>query len=510
MVQQSQRSSSVVLIVIGLSLAMFMFSVNQTMLSVALPTIVGSLHGGDHILWISTSYMLASTVFLPMYGKLGDRYGLKKLFLSSLVIFIVSCVYGTFVNSMMALVITRFIQGMGGGGLVVLSQALLAAAVPRRERGKYMGFIGSVFVISTVAGPVVGGLITEYWNWRWTFGVNVPFGIVSLLLCLKFLQEPEPEKQSSRIDVAGMVLIGAVSTFLVLCTAWAGHGGWGQPKVLFCMVGAAACMVACMWLEKHAGDPVLPPYILTNRNFVLATLIGMLLALGTFGVTTYMPAYIQIVEGIDAVTAGFVLLPMTALMFAFSLISGFMVSKTEKYRVLLVTSGAFCVAGFLALSALDIGSGIYVLIAVLCVLGVGFGLGTQLSVLVVQNSFSTKVMGTATASNSLFRDLAGTLGMSVVGAFFASRATARFAETGTGVSFASLTPESMKQLHEPVHGIIAQAYHDALIPVLGTFVPLMVVVVVAAIFVRDDRLRDSGNSDPSEINDPSEIVDTGL
>ena len=201
---------------------------------------------------------------------------------------------------------------------------------------------------------------------------------------------------------------------------------------------------------------------------------------------------------------------MTALMFAFSLISGFMVSKTEKYRALLVTSGAFCVAGFFALSALRTGSGVYVLIAVLCVLGVGFGLGTQLSVLVVQNSFSTKVMGTATASNSLFRDLAGTLGMSVVGAFFASRASVRFADTGTGVSFASLTPESMKQLHEPVHSLIAQAYHDALIPVLGTFVPLMIAVVVAAIFVRDDRLRDTGHSDPGEINDPSEIVDTGL
>ena len=492
MVQQARRSDHLVLIVVGLSLAMFMFSVNQTMLSVALPTIVGTLHGGNHILWISTSYMLASTIFLPMYGKLGDRYGLKKLFIYALIIFIISCVCGTVVNSMSALIMTRFVQGMGGGGLVVLSQALLAAVVPRRERGKYMGFIGSVFVLSTVAGPVVGGLITEYWSWRWTFGVNVPFGIVSLILCLKFLPTgPLEEDRSSRIDVAGMVLVGGVSTLLVLCTAWAGHGGWGQPKVLACILGAGVGAVMLIAVERRASDPVLPPEIITHRNFLLATLIGMLLALGTFGVTTYMPAYIQIVQGIDAVTAGFVLLPMTVLMFLCSLISGYMVSKTEKYRILLMVSGVCCVAGFVALQSLRSHSGVVIHILVLCVLGIGFGLGTQLSVLVVQNSFSTGVMGTATASNSLFRDLAGTLGMSVVGAFFASRATARFDQTGTGVSFSSLTPESMKRLHEPVHTVISQAYHDALIPVLGMFVPLMITVVIAALFIRDDWLRDS-------------------
>ncbi|WP_342015750.1 MFS transporter [Corynebacterium bovis] len=482
---------------IGLAMAMFMFSANQTMLSTALPTIVGELDGGRQLLWISTAYMLAATVSVPVLGKLGDVFGVKRIFMGAVVLFTLTCVAGSVVPTMSALIAARALQGVAGGGLVVLSQALVATLIPPRRRGTYMGAIGGVFVLSTVAGPVLGGLLAESVGWRWCFGVNVPLGVLAFVLCWRYLRlRPPGTDTRPRLDIAGMVLLSVVTTGIVLVTAWGGRTfAWTSPAVWCTALVAVGAVVLLVGVERRAEDPVLPAVILTDRNFIMSTVVGVVLALGAFGVTTYMPTYIQVARGVGASVAGLILLPMMVTMFAFSLLSGAVVSRTQRYRVNLLIAGVVSAVAFVLVGTLGHDGGLVPLMAVLGLLGVGLGFGTQLTVLVVQNSFPVRVVGSATGLNNLFRDLGGTLGMSVVGSLFTARLVSGLAETGTGVEVDSVTPALVRGLPDAARELVAQSYDNALIPVLVLLAPLMVVAVVAALFIDDATVR-SGASRP--------------
>jgi EmrB/QacA subfamily drug resistance transporter len=499
----------------GLALAVFMFSVNQNMLSVALPTIVGDLDGADRILWVSTSYMIAATVTLPVYGKLGDVFGLRRLFLISLGTFVVACVLGSFSMSMAWLVAVRFVQGLGGGGLIVLAQSILAAVLPPDVRGRYMGIAGAVMVLSTVAGPVLGGLITEYWGWRWCFGVNVPFGVAAWFLAVRFIRLPEPTPTSTpppdgtggtvkpgrpRLDIAGMAVLAAAIAGIVLLTALGGHSvAWTHPVIIALAVLTVGGLVVLVFIERRAQDPVLPGYLVRNPNFLAATVIGLILSLGTFGVTTYMPTYIQIVRGVDASTSGLVLLPMMVTMFIFSTLAGFFVSRSaggrHRYRATVAVGCLVAAAGLAALGSVNPDMSLAWFMAVVGFVGVGFGMSSQLTVLVVQNSFPVKVVGTATASNQLFRNLGSTLGVSLVGALFTTRMVDGLQRNAPEVPYSSITPGQVNGLDPGTRADVVSAYSDALVPVLLAMSPLMVLGAVAALFISERRFSAYNSED---------------
>lgn len=478
----------------GLALAVFMFSVNQNMLSVALPTIVGDLGGVDNILWVSASYMVASTVTLLVYGKLGDTFGLRRLFLVALAVFVVACVLGSFSMSMWWLVAVRFVQGLGGGGLVVLAQAILAAVLPPEERGKYMGIIGAVMVLSTVAGPVLGGLITESWGWRWCFGVNVPLGVLAWVLAVKFVRLPgsESEETAERrpVDVAGMGVLSVPIAGIVLVTAIGGRQlAWTDPVIISLVVVVAVALVGFFVVEKRAADPVFPSYLLRNRNFLAVMVIDFVLLLATFGITTYMPTYIQIVRGVDASVSGLVLLSMMIGIFIASTSAGFFVSRTQRYRET-VTFGCFVAGvGLAALGNVTQETSLGLFMVILAFVGFGFGVNAQLTVLVVQNSFPVKVVGTATAANQLFRNLGSTLGVSIVGSVFTARLIETLQRDAPSLNYASITPGQVAGFDPSFRADVVSAYQDALIPVLFAMTPLMALGVVAALFISNRDLR---------------------
>ncbi|MGO1949426.1 MAG: DHA2 family efflux MFS transporter permease subunit [Mycobacteriaceae bacterium] len=482
---------------VALALAVFMFSVNQNMLSVALPTIVGELDGADNILWVSTSYMVASMVTLLVYGKLGDVFGLKRLFLVALGTFVVACVLGSFSTSMGWLVAVRFVQGLGGGGLVVLAQAILAAVVPPERRGRYMGIVGAVMVLSTVAGPVLGGLITEHWGWRWCFGVNVPFGIVAWFLAVRFIRIPADAVRGTavrrQLDVAGMAVVAIVVSGIVLVTALGGRQyAWTDPVILSIAALIVVALGVFIIVEKRSGDPVLPGYLVRNRNFLAVVVVDLVLNLGIFGITTYMPTYIQIVRGVDASVSGLVLLPLMVTMFIFSTLAGFFVSRTQRYRVTVAVGCIVAAGGLAALGMVDTETPLVWFMLILGFVGVGFGINAQLTVLVVQNSFPVKVVGTATAANQLFRNLGSTMGISLVGSLFTARLVEGIQRTAPDVAYSSITPGKVAGFDAATRADVVAAYHDALIPVLLGMAPLMALGVLSALFIRDRSFRSAG------------------
>lgn len=489
------------LIFAGLALAMFVFSLNQAMLSVALPTIVGELGGADQIHWVATAYMLAATGMLPAYGKLADRFGAQKMFVIATGIFLVACVAGFFIGSVNALIAVRFIQGLGGAGLVVLSQTLLALHVEPKERGKYMGMMGAVFVLSTVLGPVAGGLITEMWGWRWCFGVNIPLGLLSLALCAVFLRTPATAARadaaeqakavdSERVDIAGMSLLALATTAAVLVMAWGGHTyAWMSAPVIGTTVLGLVAIVALIAVERRAADPVLPMELFKQRNFVVASFMGAVLSLAMFGVTTYLPTYIQIVEQVDAAMAGFVILPMMIAVFLFSMASGFIISRTHNYRVVLGIGGLLVLVAMVLLGTKRMDQPLMYLVGVLVLLGIGLGLTVQMTVLLAQNSTEDSVMGTVTAANNLFRELGGTVGISLVGGIFTSRLVNLLETRAPEMDYASVSPAGLLRMPENLQALVRGAYSDAMLPIYLYLSPLLIAAILSILFVNEKQIK---------------------
>lgn len=496
------ETSSVILLFTGLMLAMFMFSLNQTMLATALPTIVGDLNGVDQMLWVSTAFMLASTIMMPIYGKLGDSFNRKKIFIFAICMFILGSIVGFLAHNMAVLITARVIQGLGGGGLIILSQALIAAVVPARKRGPYMGIMGANFAVTSVAGPLIGGWITEGPGWRWTFALNLPFGVLALIAAILFLKVPKSDRSVKRhVDVAGMILIAEFTSALILTTSWGGHQyDWDDPIIIGLIAIAVISAVVFVFVEQAVPEPVIPMFVFKDTNFVLCTIAGMCIAIGMFGVLSYMPTFLQMAHGIEATKAGLLMVPMMAVMLPSSVIIGFVVSKTGRYKWYPVLGSAIVgVALFLMGTFVTADQNVLVVIGCLCVLGLGLGLSMQMLVLIVQNSFPVAMVGTATASNNFFRQIGGTLGMSLIGSLFTSRLASNLedgikslgpqgAQAMKGTGSNSLTPEVVKSLPDPIHSIIVNAYSDALVPIFLWVCPLGIIAAIILMFVREKAL----------------------
>ncbi|WP_347403423.1 MDR family MFS transporter [Citricoccus muralis] len=494
---QRKPQQSLVLLFVGLLLTMLMASLNQTVLATALPTIVGDLNGVNHMSWVITSFILASTITMPVYGRISDVFGRRPVILVAIGLFMIGSITGALASSIEVLIVSRVIQGLGGGGLMILSQAAIADVVPARQRGKYMGIMGAAFAVSSVAGPLLGGWLTEGPGWRWAFWINLPFGVLAMLAVALFL--PAPKKLGAdrpRLDYLGMALIAAATTALVLASTWGGSEyEWGSPLIIGLFVAAAVLAVLFVVVESKAVEPVIPLSFFADRNFTLTTVAGLITGVAMFGALGYMPTYIQMVTGVGAAQAGLLMVPMMGTMLLTSVITGMVVSRTGHYKTYPVV-GTVVVAGSLVLlSQLQADSAIWMLCGALGVMGLGLGMSMQIMVLIVQNSFPVSVVGTATAANNYFRQVGATLGSAVVGSLFITRLQdilgERMASSGAaagGSSVNNLTPEMVQQLPDAMHDVIVGSYNEALMPIFLYILPLMIAAAVLLLFVQQKPL----------------------
>lgn len=503
--QEGINKRALIAVFAGLMLAMFVSSLDQTIVSTALPTIVGELGGVDHMLWVTTAYVLASTCMMPIYGKLGDLIGRKPLFIAALALFTVGSLICGIGDSMFTLIAGRAVQGLGGGGLMILSQAIIADVVPVRQRGKYMGVMGAVFAVSMIVGPLLGGWFTEVAGWRYIFWFNVPIAIVAIALAAAFLPKARRSAQSFKLDILGTaLLIGGTVCLVLFTTVGGGSAGWGSFEAIALGVACVVCFVLFVVAERHAQEPIMPLSLFKNRNFIVASLAGLLIMVAMMGTISYLPTYMQIVNGASATESGYMMLPTMVGMMIMSTVSGFLASKTGRYKWMPVASCLVAAVALVLMSTIAVETSTIMMFVYLFILGFGMGLGQQILVLIVQNEFPHAMVGTATSSNNYIREVGATLGSSVIGALFTSRLADQLAGAGealasTGLSANSITPAIVAQLPTDIQLLVQNAYHDALVPIFLYLAPFLLVGAVLLLFLKENPLKDTIEDDEVEL-----------
>ncbi|MER6009465.1 MDR family MFS transporter [Streptomyces bluensis] len=496
----TERTNRGVLVSISaLLLGLLLAALDQTIVSTALPTIVSDLGGLEHLSWVVTAYLLASTAATPLWGKLGDQYGRKRLFQTAIVIFLVGSALCGMAQSMPQLIGFRALQGLGGGGLIVLSMAIVGDIVPPRERGRYQGLFGGVFGATSVLGPLLGGLFTEHLSWRWVFYVNLPVGIVALVVIATVLRVPVGAARHV-IDYLGTFLIASVATCLVLVaslggTTWA----WGSPQIIaLAVLGVVltACFVA---VERRAAEPVLPLKLFRIRTFTLSAVISFVVGFAMFGALTYLPTFLQVVHGVSPTMSGVHMLPMVLGMLLASTTSGQLVSRTGRWKVFPIAGTAVTTVGLLLLHQLDEYSSVGETSAYFFVFGVGLGLVMQVLVLIVQNAVPYEDLGVATSGATFFRAIGASFGVAIFGTVFASRLGGKLAAAlggarlPPGVTPATLRadPHGIAKLPPALRADALHAFSSSITAVFLYAVPVTLLGFVLAWFLHEDRLRGS-------------------
>jgi EmrB/QacA subfamily drug resistance transporter len=464
----------------ALMLGMFLAALDQTIVSTALPTIVGDLGGLDHLSWVVTAYLLASTVSTPIYGKLGDMYGRKPVFQAAILIFLAGSMLAGLSQTMDQLIGFRALQGIGAGGLMVGAQAIIADIVPPRERGRYMGLIGSVFAVASVAGPLLGGFLVDNLSWRWVFYVNMPVGALAVAIVALRLHLHVPTLRH-RIDYLGAALLSGGVGSLVLLTTWGGSQyAWGSATIIG--LGAAGLgLLALFVLQEHrAPEPLLPLRLFRSRVFDVSNAMGFTIGMAMFGAIVFIPLYLQLVYGATPTSSGLRMLPLMAGLLVAAIASGRVISRIGRYRAFPIVGTAVLVVGMYLLSRLGVGTAPWLASIYILVVGVGIGLVMQVLVLVVQNDARPEDIGVATSTATFFRSVGGSFGVAIFGAIFAARLTAQIKQLPAGVARhltggVHLTPEQAKLLPKAVHTDFLQAFAHAL---HGVFLWGMLLAVV--------------------------------
>ncbi len=505
-----RQDRSVALLFAGLMVTMLLASLNQTVLGTALPTIVGEVHGVEHMSWLITAFILASTITMPIYGKVSDVLGRKPLLLVAITLFTGGSIIGAMAPDMNWLIVSRAVQGLGGGGLMVLSQAAIADVVPARERGRYMGIMGGVFAFSSVVGPLLGGWFTEGPGWRWVFWINLPLGLLSIAATVFLLHLPRRSGRGVRHDYLGMTFMALATTAIVLVATWGGTTyEWTSPTILGLAATGVIAAVAFVLVESRASEPIIPLALFRDRNFNLTTIASLATGIAMFGAIGYMPTYLQMATGASATVAGLLMIPMMAAMLLTSVIAGRYVSRTGRYKWVPIVGALVLGLGLLLLSTIRPDTVTAMVCVHLAVMGTGLGMTMQILILIVQNSFPLRLVGTATAATTFFRQVGATLGSAVVGAVFSARLTEflleRLPSGGLGSSggASSLTPEIVNQLPKELHDLVVGSYNDALIPLFLVMVPLALIAAVALAFVEEKPLATVIEEEPEPTPDPT-------
>ncbi|MBT2380922.1 MFS transporter [Streptomyces sp. ISL-111] len=495
------------MVFLGLMLTLLLAALDQMIVATALPKIVGELHGLEKMSWAVTAYLLASTIVLPLYGKLGDLFGRKGVFQFAIVVFVIGSALAGWSRTMDELIAFRAIQGIGGGGLMIGVQAIIADIVPTRERGRYMGLIGAVFGLASVAGPLLGGFFTDHASWRWCFYINVPFGLVTFAVIAVVLKLPKPAVRP-RLDVLGAVLLAVASTCLVLVTSWGGtEYAWGSRTILGLSAGAVVTTLLFVAVEHRAAEPIIPLRLFRDSVFNITGLVGAVVGIALFGAASYLPTYLQMVDGASATESGLLMLPMMLGIVGGSIVSGQLITRTGRYRVYPIVGSAVSVVGMWLLSGLERGTSRLEYSLWQAVLGTGIGLVMSVLVLAVQNSVRPADLGTATSANNYFRQIGGSVGAAIFGTLFAGRLSdALDLRLPSGVTLPapeSITPQIVHAMEPALRDAYIQAYVDAMPRIFLYLVPVLVLGLILAFFLKEKPLV--SHHSPEAATEPSPI-----
>ncbi|WP_406072662.1 MDR family MFS transporter [Micromonospora sp. NBC_01638] len=515
--QTGVRPNNIRVVLFGLMIAMMLAMLDNMIVSTALPRIVGEFGGLNHFTWVVTAYVLGTTVSTPIWGKLGDLYGRKSIFLTSVVVFLVgsalcgmagSGILGGPQDGMVQLIAFRAVQGLGAGGLMVGVMAIIGDLVPPRERGRYQGMIAGIMAIAMVAGPLAGGFITDHLSWRWAFYVNLPLGGVALLVLITTMHLPK-YRTEHRIDWLGAGLLSVGITAIVLITTWGGNEyDWTSPQILGLTVLAVLALVVFGLVERRVTEPILSLKLFANRNFALISLIGFLLGFAMFGAMNFLPLYQQTVQGASATNSGLLLLPLMFGMLVVSLVVGRAITKTGRYRAYPIVGGVVMTTGMALLSMLDSDTSKLTSSLYMVVLGAGMGFLMQTSMLIAQNSVEQKDLGAASGAATFFRSIGGSFGISLFGAIFANR----LADSTAGAAFdgggGGMDLEKLKELPAQARELVLGGLADSISHVFLWAVLFTIAIPVLAWFIKEIPLRTVNEAPPQAA--PEEQAEVAL
>jgi EmrB/QacA subfamily drug resistance transporter len=492
----------VLIVLPGLLLALIIAMLDQTVVSTALPRIVGDLGGVTHLSWVVTAYVLASTITTPLYGKLGDLYGRKRWLMAAIVIFLIGSALSGLSQSMDQLIMFRALQGLGAGGLMVGVIATIGDMVSPRERGQYMGYMMAAMMLAMIAGPLVGGYITDDLSWRWIFYINMPVGGAALIYLWATLHLPY-KKIQHKIDYLGAGVLAIAATAAVLLTTWGGtEYAWGSVEIIGLGAAAVAAAAAFLYIETRAAEPVLPLHVFRNRNFSVATGMSFLLGMAMLGALTFLPLYQQTVQHLSAVGSGLMLIPMMLGVTVTSLIGGFVMTRTGRYKFMPIVGGAIMSVAMFLLTGLGVNTSRFHSGIFFVVLGIGMGFLMQITSVIVQNSVQPRDIGVASSSRTFFQQIGGSIGVALFGAIFARRLTDSLTATMPGVhmnaSGGQLDPVTVNRLPAPIRHDVFYAIAHAIQGVFWWAAPVAVLVFVLAWFIKEVPLRSSATPPPSE------------
>ncbi len=489
--------SQILGVMVGIMSGMFLAALDQSIVGVALPRITSDLGGLEHLAWVVTAYLLASTATTPLWGKISDLYGRKKIFQAAIVIFLIGSVLCGLAQNMPQLIAFRAIQGIGGGGLRAIALAIIGDVIPPRERGRYQGYFGAVFGVSSVAGPLLGGWLTDAIDWRWIFYINVPIGIAALVLTSISLKMPLPRRQHT-IDYLGAgIVVAGVSSLLLYLNRAGEHWGWGDTRALALLGAAIVLTVVFVLVENRATEPILPMRLCKNAIFSVGNAYGFIVGLAMFGGIIFLPIYFQGVMGMSPTESGLAMIPMIAGLLLMSIVSGNLITRTGRYKIFPIAGAAVIVVGLLLLSQLKIDTPYWLVAIYAFVFGLGLGMTMQTVMVAVQNAISIRDMGVATSSLTFTRSLGGAIGTALFGAILNSRLETHLTDmmTAEGIDPSQVDPaatsniETMQHLVEPIRTLVLTAYTDSLTDLFLFAIPFVVVAFVIALFLREVPLR---------------------
>ncbi len=494
--QMSHRE--ILVVVAGLMAAMFLAALDQTIVATALPTIAGDLGGLSRLSWIVTAYLLTSTVSVPLYGKVSDLYGRKPLFLGAIAVFVVGSLAAGVSQTMTQLIVSRAVQGVGAGGLLAMAQTILGDVVSPRERGRYIGYFGAVFGVSSVLGPLLGGFFVDSLSWRWVFYINLPLGAVALYIVQRSLKLPRIRREHA-IDYLGAALLTAGVTTLLLLLVWGGQVyAWTSAPTAALAVVSAIALSAFVVVERRAPEPLLPPELFGNGVFTVSALISLITGTAMFGAIVFLPLFLQVVTGVSATSSGLQLMPLVGGLVTATITAGRLTTRWGRYKVFPVAGTAVLTLGLWLLSTMSVDTGRWVISTYMVIVGLGIGAVMQTLVVAAQNAVPVRQLGTATSAMQFARSIGGSLGVALFGALVNARLASRLAGAGAvlpgGVSSESLaSPAAIAALPEPVRAALQVALADAITFVFGAAVPLAVVAFGLSWLLREVPLRTHAN-----------------